>query len=291
MLEKTEGIVETKGNLRVFTVLFLVILATACGQKGIDTPINVNGFKLRITEAEFKDEIMVSNQRITAKSQSINTLLYIKSEVAASLEDLEGEEWNVELEDGSGTIYSPSVRGTTSTESEENLIMDWVFVVEKYQDSFTLRIDDTEIILDSFIPELSDEDKAKATAFAASKAISQVDILNCQGTQYLPLDKEVEIYNIHICDNKAQADKFIQAAQYDVTLDGEQVQFGDGESFESEMGDYLALFSKNIGYLEQGKHTIKTVLTFTEAVTSGATEYGPGTKYDAIYWTCNIAVN
>ncbi len=252
-------------------LLIMTILLASCSQlglnqlgtlKGIDEPIALDGYQVQVISLEFMENIGMGSQSYSPRLPW-ETFLRVNFETDASSDELENQQWNIELEDNTGYYHSPSIRGIVSFEAEEKNTGDWVFAVNRDAEAFTLHINDQEIVLDSLVPEREEAETEQSISEQQDDSIISIGLDFCDADFTISAEKEVRIYFLNRVDSREQGEEYIAKAQFEVSLDGVKIAPLQGELVEHN-NQVLVKFDNNLGLLEPGRHTVEASLSFTD---------------------------
>jgi hypothetical protein len=112
---------------------------------GIDAPLLVDGLELQLTSADRRDRWVADlDGSVYRPSAQHDELLIVAGEVTGSVDAV--QDWEVSITDSGGRTDDPGVTTTTATEGESSGEVEWVFVVARTAQSFTLNLPDGEAI-------------------------------------------------------------------------------------------------------------------------------------------------
>jgi len=102
----------------------------------------------------------------------------------------------------------------------------------------------------------------------------------------------IEVFWAWFAGTRAQVQDHIDAAVYDVRLDGTVLAYRGfvGSIREQTNGQFVAYWYVPAGPLSRGDHTITYTVTWTRAISDGVQQFGPGTGTPLETGTCNFTV-
>lgn len=274
-----------------FLIIIISFMLTACGKSGVERPIKIDGLNFQITNVEIKDEYQMglgSGQTLRPQS-NFDQLLIVTAEMEATYDDVVFDDWDVEVEGGKGFFYTSSVQSKNSTETQELTSLKWIFAVHSFEDSFIFHINDAEIALDSFLPEISDLNQEKNAGEIGNDNVISISVEMCDQDIALSSEKEIEIYYLEKVGDEELAKQYVNDARLEVTLDGETINMDPGEVLQDDDYGTYVRFRINIGKLNPGEHVIDAKLIFRIDIQVEEIYYGSYTTNENSEFTCLIS--
>jgi hypothetical protein len=158
--EKGEQVKTAKIILNILAIATLSMSAYACAATpGIDSPLTIDGNELQIVSAELSETYeTIGGREYSPKSES-DTLLIVKAEISADIDDIELSEWDAAIRDENGRIDDAGMRGKFSgtVDEESGIFLEWLFAVDEDAQSFTLLLRDQQIDLEKMLESSSPE--------------------------------------------------------------------------------------------------------------------------------------